>query len=921
MVTVQHFGMAAMYRKIERLKEMGIRMFRLFNRNGKYEDKWDGCENDEFGWDDREYDGDVYDEEVCEDGFGVDEFYDDELCGDEVSEEEYYEAELCGDGESEEEYYEAELCGDGESEEEYYEAELCSDEESEEEYYEDELCGDEESEEEYYEDELCSDEESEEEYYEDELCGDGESEEEYYEAEICNDGICDDEVYDEIYEKMTEEEEVSSDEQFYEQEETFYGDEEFYAGDEGFYDEDEDIYYMDGREERKQRKVVRTGNFFVKLWSRFVDMSPLDKVVTATGAAVLVMAVVTAGVYVSAGIIDREIDELATVGSSLKDEETLGDAGLMAVADAKLAQIAAAQAAAEAEAEKEEVKDYNESEYSKDVTVVLDTVSVCKDLKIKFTNKDSGKLVSNVPFTVTITKPDAKSETWTDDDMDGIIYKKDIAPGTYKVSVNELSGDKYADYSIPSSPQSAEVKKEIAYKKVDVSNEIKKESEINVKKEDTAKKNTTVESSLQDTVTWVESTAVTSTYREVAKSTITDPMTVVKTENFLYMAGMYVSGGDFFPFPSENVQLDKTSATVYVDGTTVITATLGGTSKAEVRASSSDPDIADVSTDGVKVTVTGKAEGSAIITITHPDKDNIKAECTVTVKNNPKEDRTTKLKDNNGNQLYVNENDEYREAVYADYYTFSNFYVRGDTKYTGWQTLDGRVYFFKADGNKVTGEQVIQGARYNFASDGSLVTGSGTMGIDVSKWNGTIDWSAVKNSGVSYVIIRCGYRGSSQGSLIDDSTFATNIKGATSAGLKVGVYFFTQAVDEVEAVEEASMVLDRIKGYKISYPVFLDVEPSGGRADGISAETRTAVCKAFCETIQNAGYTAGVYANKTWLTEKINTSSLSAYKIWIAQYAASPTYTGRYDLWQYKSTGKVSGINGNVDMNISYLGY
>ena len=242
-------------------------------------------------------------------------------------------------------------------------------------------------------------------------------------------------------------------------------------------------------------------------------------------------------------------------------------------------------------------------------------------------------------------------------------------------------------------------------------------------------------------------------------------------------------------------------------------------------------------------------------------------------------------------------------------------------KYTGWQTLDGKLYFFKADGTKVTGEQVIQGAKYNFASDGSLVVGSGTMGIDVSKWNGTIDWNAVKNSGVSYVIIRVGYRGSSQGALIEDPKFKTNIKGATAAGIKVGVYFFTQAVDEVEAVQEASMVLDRISGYKISYPVFLDVEGSGGRGDAIDSATRTAVCKAFCNTIKNAGYTPGIYANKTWLSSKMDASALSAYKIWLAQYAKTPTYTGRYDLWQYRSDGKVSGISGKVDLNISYLGY
>ena len=223
----------------------------------------------------------------------------------------------------------------------------------------------------------------------------------------------------------------------------------------------------------------------------------------------------------------------------------------------------------------------------------------------------------------------------------------------------------------------------------------------------------------------------------------------------------------------------------------------------------------------------------------------------------------------------------------------------------------------------VKGTQVIQGATYNFdATTGALVASSGILGIDVSKWNGTIDWNAVKNSGVNYVIIRCGYRGSTTGALIEDPKFKSNIKGATSAGLKVGVYFFSQATNEVEAVEEASMVLSLVSGYKLSYPVFLDVEPSGGRGDGISTETRTAVINAFCQTISNSGYSAGVYANKTWLNSKINTGSLaSSYKIWLAQYAAAPSYGGRYHIWQYTSKGSVNGISGNVDMNLSYLGY
>ena len=193
------------------------------------------------------------------------------------------------------------------------------------------------------------------------------------------------------------------------------------------------------------------------------------------------------------------------------------------------------------------------------------------------------------------------------------------------------------------------------------------------------------------------------------------------------------------------------------------------------------------------------------------------------------------------------------------------------------------------------------------------------MGIDVSKWNGNIDWNAVKNSGVQFVIIRCGYRGSSEGALIEDAKFKSNIKGAQAAGLKVGVYFFTQAVNEVEAVEESSMVINLIKGYTLSFPVYLDVEGSRGRGDTISASQRTANIKAFCGTIQNAGYKAGVYANKTWFTSMINTSQITNYKIWLAQYASAVTYTGsRYDMWQYTSKGKVTGISGNVDMNICY---
>ena len=203
------------------------------------------------------------------------------------------------------------------------------------------------------------------------------------------------------------------------------------------------------------------------------------------------------------------------------------------------------------------------------------------------------------------------------------------------------------------------------------------------------------------------------------------------------------------------------------------------------------------------------------------------------------------------------------------------------------------------------------------------VSGSSTLGIDVSKWQGEIDWDKVKNSGIDFVIIRCGYRGSVTGSLVEDPYFLQNIRGATSSGLKVGVYFFTQATNEVEAVEEASMVVSLLGDYELQYPDFIDTEGAGGegRADNLDVETRTTVCEAFCRTIENAGFEAGVYASRNWYNNNLNTSELEDYVIWLAEYRSAPLYQGYYRMWQYTSKGKVDGIEGNVDMNISYMGY
>ena len=204
-----------------------------------------------------------------------------------------------------------------------------------------------------------------------------------------------------------------------------------------------------------------------------------------------------------------------------------------------------------------------------------------------------------------------------------------------------------------------------------------------------------------------------------------------------------------------------------------------------------------------------------------------------------------------------------------------------------------------------------------------LADGASIFGIDVSKWNKEIDWKRVKDAGVEFAIIRCGYRGSKTGALVEDPYFEKNIKGAQEAGVRVGIYFFTQAVTPVEAVEEASMVLTLCRDYQIAFPMYIDTEGAGGngRADGLDKENRTAVIRAFCETIENAGFTAGVYASKNWLENRLEASELSGYQIWLAQYARSATYEGDYGMWQYTSAGTVDGISTLVDFNVSYMDY
>ena len=237
-------------------------------------------------------------------------------------------------------------------------------------------------------------------------------------------------------------------------------------------------------------------------------------------------------------------------------------------------------------------------------------------------------------------------------------------------------------------------------------------------------------------------------------------------------------------------------------------------------------------------------------------------------------------------------------------------------QYTGWQEIDGVTYYYDPTTHQpVTGQQVIQGDVYTFGADGAL--NRTARGIDVSKFQGSIDWNAVKADGITFAIIRCGYRGYGSGALVEDSTYRANIQGAINAGLKVGVYFYSQAINEQEAVEEASMVLSLVGGYSLPLGVYYDTESvAGGRANAISAAERTACAVAFCETIRNSGYSAGVYSYASWFYNALNFANISKYNIWIAQYRDTLSFSYKYNIWQYTGSGSVKGISRPVDMNI-----
>lgn len=241
---------------------------------------------------------------------------------------------------------------------------------------------------------------------------------------------------------------------------------------------------------------------------------------------------------------------------------------------------------------------------------------------------------------------------------------------------------------------------------------------------------------------------------------------------------------------------------------------------------------------------------------------------------------------------------------------------------TGWMTVEGKVYYYGRNGKPVKGLKSIDGKIYYFDADGVRAK---SVGVDVSSFNLDINWGMVKSAGIDFAIIRVGGRSwYNPGKLYDDDKFADNIRQARAAGVKVGVYFYSMAVNTNEAVEEASLVVERLGGSYLEMPIFIDVENSGiapnARADGVAKDVRTEIVNAFCTTIENAGYAAGFYSGQSFMTHRLDMNALSKYFTWMASYTGTgfkpQSFAWRYDMWQMTDSGFVPGINGCVDINI-----
>ena len=261
------------------------------------------------------------------------------------------------------------------------------------------------------------------------------------------------------------------------------------------------------------------------------------------------------------------------------------------------------------------------------------------------------------------------------------------------------------------------------------------------------------------------------------------------------------------------------------------------------------------------------------------------------------------------------------ERIY-DFYSEDDIILMDDYDY-------GRIWLqaftnVPRHGYDYSGLKLEDNGRYTYSENGEQIS---RTGIDVSYHQGDVDWTKVAADGIDFVIMRVGYRGYESGVLNVDGRFHEYVKGALDAGLDVGVYFFSQAVNSEEAIEEANFVMEQIRGYDITFPVIFDwyfMDDENARTHGIEPYTVTECAAAFCDTVADGGYRPMVYSSRRFALLKLNMSKLADFDFWFAEYKDGhnePSYPYNFQIWQYASDGRVDGIEGEVDMNICFADY
>lgn len=558
-----------------------------------------------------------------------------------------------------------------------------------------------------------------------------------------------------------------------------------------------------------------------------------------------------------------------------------------------------------------------------------------------------GKLpLTGVEATVTLTDADGETADYTVDPETGTALAEDVEPGTYTVTVQPIEG-----YIVPESTQ-VEVQEKVNYQAdIDaVKDKIMQADQVNESTEDSAVSAAPIADEVVDTVQYAESskeekgrtTVYTAKLSSSGHLLFTDgtesPYLPVYKDGTQELTGAkrdssysaYSALSVWLPGAADSItSLGRTGRTMEMAHRTAENQEGAGTSALSEETSGSPspapsespeptpaPTPSEEPTPSPTPTATPTPTPTPTPTATPTPTPTATPTATPTPTPTPTATPTPAPTPTPVQDPTAGWPDDIEAAKLAEY----NFAVTSTEKieyiYTGWQEIDGATYYYDpATHEPVTGNQVIQGNVYEFGADGAL--NRTARGIDVSKFQGVIDWNAVKADGITFAIIRCGYRGYGTGALVEDATYRRNIQGAINAGLRVGVYFYSQAINEAEAVEEASMVLSLVSGYSLPLGVYYDTEyVAGGRANAISAAERTACAVAFCETIRNAGYKAGVYSYASWFYNNLNFANISKYNTWIAQYRDTLSFNYKYDIWQYTGSGRVNGISTAVDMNI-----